>query len=63
MPRSDDEQPAALEARFGWCLLAVAAVVLVGGVFVASGLLIAMGLVLAGLAAQLVDPYRVRERR
>lgn len=63
MPRSDDEHLAALEARFGWCMLAVAAIVLVGGVVVASGLLIAMGLVLAGVAGQLVDPYRVRERR
>ncbi|MEU6374994.1 hypothetical protein [Streptomyces sp. NPDC046909] len=63
MPRSDDGQLSALEARFAWWALAIGAVVLVGGVVVANGLLIATGLVMAGVAAQSLDPQRERRRR
>jgi hypothetical protein len=43
MPRPDDEQLTAHETRFAWWVVAIAAVVLVGGVIVANGLLIATG--------------------
>ncbi|MBJ6620664.1 DUF3040 domain-containing protein [Streptomyces sp. DHE17-7] len=41
-----------------WLLLAVALAVLGTGLFLAHGLLIATGLVLAGVAAELLDPHR-----
>ncbi|MET9715387.1 DUF3040 domain-containing protein [Streptomyces rochei] len=41
-----------------WLLLAVALAVLGTGLLLAHGLLIATGLVLAGVAAELLDPHR-----
>ncbi|MFE0794433.1 DUF3040 domain-containing protein [Streptomyces mutabilis] len=41
-----------------WLLLATALAVLGAGLFLAHGLLIAAGLVMAGIAAELLDPHR-----
>ncbi|MEU0132895.1 hypothetical protein ABZ172_02465 [Streptomyces sp. NPDC006296] len=45
-----------------WLWLAVGVVGLLAGIFIGHGLLIAAGLVVAGMAAQLLDPQR-RGRR
>ena len=55
--------PREYRRRGAWWALAVALAVLITGVVLADGLLIATGLVLAGMAAQLFDPHRMRGRQ
>jgi hypothetical protein len=43
-----------------WWALALATAVLITGTALGEGLLIATGLVLAGIAAELFDPHRMR---
>ncbi|MFD8050415.1 DUF3040 domain-containing protein [Streptomyces chartreusis] len=57
-------QPREYRRTRAWLLLAVALAVLGAGFAMAHGLLIAAGLVLAGMAAELLDPQRcVRTHR
>lgn len=58
----EDRRPRENRRLGVWCLLALGLALMIAGMVLPDGLLIATGLVLSGIAVQLVDPDRRRNR-